>query len=662
MDTVTTSDNTTINLINVTGGTLAVTNSVSAPLSADYWGPTSVSAPSSAVPVPTQALVFSRDTGITTGDTWVFSTSFTVDGVVVTLEAQVVGEIWPAGSSMAQRITAGGADTGWWTSNDTRVVTFPGQSGATWSAAVSLSAPFGKVHADITVTVLQEAAPVTLAPVMPGIQTVVVLMLENRSLDNLLGMLYADSPPAAVYPPGSSTGFDGCPLTQGNQYHSSSYYPTAGTEPSGPFADTTMPPFDPGEDFGHVQSQLYADGEGTLPSGAFWETDPSMSGFAWDYDEFYTDNQSVMGVYDAAQLPVLYALAQSYAVSDLWFASVPSQTYTNRAFAMCGTALGKVDNSEIDGSTFACANTIVNVLAGAGKSWGVYWQTDGGVTAGSPPFQPFTPYFFPRLTAAPNGGVHAFDDDTDPASFLQAAASGTLPNFCFVEPSWAGGFPPFVVQGSDFHPPASVTPGDQALADLFNALASSPQWPNMLLVITFDEHGGTYDHYPSQKTVAPDDAPVSPAAAPYGFAFQRLGVRVPTLLVGPQVPAGMVFRSPDPTKFFDHTSLVATLCKWAGVDPAQAGLGGRVAQAPTFEGVVQLATPRLDVPTLRPNAFARPADWIDPFAVPAPEGAEGRPPVPVQFGDMHAAAHASATADEFLSRLQQLRYGRPKAD
>jgi phospholipase C len=196
----------------------------------------------------------------------------------------------------------------------------------------------GSIHADITLTILQETPQLnTCTPVMDDIDTVVVLMLENRSLDNLLGMLYAgeELPSDAVYPAGSSRSFDGCPLDRGNDYHHTTYYPTDGTKSWGSFAATTMPAYDPGEDFGHVQSQFYADGYGHLPAGDFWQTDPTMSGFAWDYDTFYDHNQSVMGVYNATQLPVLYGLAKQAAVSDRWFCSVPSQTYTNRAFSMC---------------------------------------------------------------------------------------------------------------------------------------------------------------------------------------------------------------------------------------------------------------------------------------------------------------------------------------
>jgi phospholipase C len=108
----------------------------------------------------------------------------------------------------------------------------------------------------------------------------------------------------------------------------------------------------------------------------------------------------------------------------------------------------------------------------------------------------------------------------------------------------------------------------------------------MLFVISFDEHGGTYDHVAPTTTVAPDSH-----TGNLGFDFTRLGVRVPTILVSRYVHAGTVFRSPDADCDLDHTSFIATMLKWAGIEPSSAGLGARVAVAPTFEDAVS-ETPR----------------------------------------------------------------------
>ncbi len=382
-----------------------------------------------------------------------------------------------------------------------------------------------------------------------------------------------------------------------------------------------------------------------------------MSGFAWDYDALYTENQAVMGSYSAAQLPAFHGLARAYAVSDRWFASVPTQTFANRAYAACGTSRGAVMNSEITGTTFAETPTVFNLLAGAGKSWGVYWQDDGGLAAGSPLFDPFTPYFFPQLHKAPHGGVFPFDNPQEKGSFMQALAAGTLPNFCFLEPKWGGGAGAFFIQGTDYHPPAWVGPGEYALNALYEALVASPQWENMLFIVTFDEHGGTYDHEPPPAATSPDGV-----VGPSGFQFNRLGVRVPTLLISPFIPEGMVFRSPTPGVDFDHTSFIATLLRWAGIDPKTAGLGERVAKAPTFDQVLSPAR-RADTPRFVVDAtYERQGLLTDALSGPAPRDAAGAelPATPMKLHDFRAAVDESTTPEGLATRLRLLRYG-PRA-
>ncbi len=135
---------------------------------------------------------------------------------------------------------------------------------------------------------------------------------------------------------------------------------------------------------------------------------------------------------------------------------------------------------------------------------------------------------------------------------------------------------------------------------MYHAIRQGPQWNETLFVVTFDEHGGTYDHRPPPKTINPGSQ-----RGTSGFNFDRLGVRVPTILVSPFVEAGTVFRAPDASAHpFDHTSLLKTLLMWAGVDPASAGMGARMPVAPTFEGV--LADDHVNVHAARPEVQPRP--------------------------------------------------------
>ena len=436
-------------------------------------------------------------------------------------------------------------------------------------------------------------------PVMPQIKTIVHLMLENRSLDTMLGWLYADSKPAYVYPEGSAAKFDGIPAGASNSYKGTAYHPTRGTRDyEDPWRVTS---FDPYEPYKHVKIQMYGDDHGRVPKNP-WSESPPMTGFAYDYHGFSTrhSTQEVMGAYSPAELPVLYGLAENFAVSDRWFASIPTQTDANRAFSVCGTSLGGVNNGKPKRYD---TKTLFNALS-AENSWGIYWQSDG-IAAGDPDRRGkrtcYTADIFPQVKdALGSGEIKRYSD------FLQTLENGgELPRFCYLEPCWGGGkgdlgSDSFTgIQGNDYHPPAWIGPAEADLNILYRALVNSKQWPNMLFIITFDEHGGTWDHVPPTTTVAPDHHTFE------DFAFERLGVRVPTILVSPYVRPGTVFRAPAGQGYdYDHTSVIATVLKWAGIDPVGAGLGKRVAIAPTFEGALS-GTPS----TATPPSFEVPSDY-----------------------------------------------------
>ena len=488
-----------------------------------------------------------------------------------------------------------------------------------------------------------------ITPVMKQIDTVVHLMLENRSLDNLLGWLYGSDKPANCIP-NTFTNFDGASLSHSNIAGSNTYFQSNGTGsaivlPNGENKTVEMayplriPGFDPFEPMVNVRKQLYNSSNGD------WSLTPDMSGFASDYGSALgiTHPSQVMGSYNPTQLPIINGLAKNYAVSDRWFCSAPTQTDPNRAFSICGTSMGAEANDDIDESTYADATTIFNALGSNGKSSGMYWSTDDPLGSGtasnedgfsetlSISWSPYSSYFFPNLNYAPENKVGTFNN------FLSDLCNGTLPNFCYLEPYWGGGAgglddndSEFIgIQGNDYHPPAWVGPGENFLNELYNAIIKSPQWENMLFVITFDEHGGTYDHVPPGKTVAPDSH-----TGKSGFSFDRLGVRVPTILISPYIESQTVFRAEGESSY-DHTSMLATLLKWAGVDPGSAGLGARTAQAPTFEGV--LSDKRRDdykspptftvpdgyatqgggvsafnnIPLVKPIANSKPVNWSD---------------------------------------------------
>ena len=181
--------------------------------------------------------------------------------------------------------------------------------------------------------------------------------------------------------------------------------------------------------------------------------------------------------------------------------------------------------------------------------------------------------------------------------FTQDVANQELPAYSFIEPRY---FPDMAFP-SDMHPPHGVTFGEQLIADVYNTLRSSPYWQKSLLVITFDEHGGCYDHVPPPLAISPDGT-----ASREGFTFNRYGVRVPAVLVSPYIRAGTVLRPPNPLPHqgppypFDHTSIIATLRQ-------RFALGGplthRDGAAPHLGGVFNLPGPDNPGPErVEPNA------------------------------------------------------------
>jgi phospholipase C len=258
---------------------------------------------------------------------------------------------------------------------------------------------------------------------------------------------------------------------------------------------------------------------------------------------------------------------------------VPSQTWPNRAFAHAGTSVGHVNNGEIPDPLTWDVHTIFGVLTDTNHTWIVYSDTE------FPPIESLTRAMFPELWPLAHGGNFQNLDQ-----FVAACAANTLPQYSFLEPNF-GTFSK--TSENDDHPPSDVLGGEAFLGQIWKAVSTSPAFGETLLVITFDEHGGCYDHVlPPGNAVKPDNSP-----AEEGFGFNRFGVRVPTILVSPYIQPGTVFRS-DTAVPLDHTSLLATLRDWLAIPQLQMLASQRVAAAPNLFHVLSLGTPRTDVPQI----------------------------------------------------------------
>jgi phospholipase C len=418
-----------------------------------------------------------------------------------------------------------------------------------------------------------------------NIEHVVVVMMENRSFDSLLGWLYdQNNRPAFNIPSQSPTTFDGLLAnTYSNSFNGSTIFasqPPTGWPPAN--NPNLVPTPDPQEEFDHITAQVF----GTSSPGAGDQA--LMKGFLQDYATTDAGKNNtagqIMQSFSPKEANVINQLARNFAVCDRWFASVPSQTWPNRAFVHSGSSDGHINNDDYE---LYDIPTIFNVLEAQGKSWGVFHDTTliPSLTLGQ---------FFPRLSDH-DDHFHmykAFKDLCKAAANAHPAAK--LPAYSFVEPRFTPELGLFEIDyPSDYHPPHNVCRGEQFLADVYQAVQSSPYRDNILLIITFDEHGGCYDHVaPPFGAVPPDPWPKSRDGK---FDFSRYGVRVPAILISSYVQPGTVFRAAPGEAPYDHTSILATLRDWLSLDSDLKNpflTSPRIKKAPTLDRVLILDDPK----------------------------------------------------------------------
>ena len=416
---------------------------------------------------------------------------------------------------------------------------------------------------------------------MDRIKHVVVVMMENRSFDNLLGFLYADvnnRPPINIPTPapGEQTTFDGlaAPSPDGPFWNPSNADYFSGKDPVKVFATrgtTGAQPFlapdhDPHEEFVNITAQIFGPKDSTRTE--------MMRGFLVDYittDPGHPEKANqLMESYSPVQVSVISQLARNYAVSDRWFCSTPNQTLPNRAFLHAGTSMGRVNNKP---NELYDADTIFEVLRDTNHSWKVYNDTI---------LMSLARLQFPQLwDVLLQPHFHGMDE------FEEDCRDGTLPEYSFIEPS-------FQIEPNDEHSPHDVSLGEQFLLRLWKAISSGKDWNSTLWVITFDEHGGCYDHVLPPGAVPPD---VASDPGEENFHFDRYGVRVPTVLVSPYIEAGTVFRSASDVPY-DHTSILATLRDWLQIPEERMLKSARAKKAPTLGNVLTRSAPRPDLPNI----------------------------------------------------------------
>ena len=252
-----------------------------------------------------------------------------------------------------------------------------------------------------------------------------------------------------------------------------------------------------------------------------------MDGFtAANADSTDTTGSRAMGYYDASDLPFYYGLYSTFARGDRYFASVPGPTYPNREYLMAATSFGHIMNDLP--SNGLPGLSIFEELDNAGITWRSYSQ-------GLP-----SPILFAYVRTHAAGHIFPI------SQYYADAASGMLPQVSFVDPAFLG----TKNTESDEHPPSNIQTGQFFVSTVVNSLFKSPNWSSSALFLTYDEHGGYFDHVAPPAAVAPDN--IAPMLGPGDVAakFDMYGVRVPAVVVSP-------FSRPHHVsdEVYDHTSI-----------------------------------------------------------------------------------------------------------
>ncbi|HEX2549017.1 MAG TPA: alkaline phosphatase family protein [Gammaproteobacteria bacterium] len=342
------------------------------------------------------------------------------------------------------------------------------------------------------------------------ISHVIVLMQENQSFDRILGDVTSVKP--------ECEGIDKNKLLYNVDLQGNKIYQQLTT-------DKQME-FDPFHEVANVRKQL----------------SQNNGGFVQDFITQYPkstlkDRQSIMGYYPYGFLPAIHALAKEYTICDHWFASVPGPTWTNRFFALSGTSMGRVEmpdaskDPDLKEIFYQRQDSIFDRLNEKKISWRTY--------CGDFPIS-----LVLAQNRRPDNLIHYrrmkefYKDVSGPEE--------KFPAFTFIEPKYMGR------NQNDDHPPHNTMKSQKLIGDVYNAIrANESLWKKTLFIVTYDEHGGFYDHVIPPAAVSPDGLNKE------GFDFTQLGLRVPAILISPWV------RKSVEKTVFDHTSILRYLSdKW----------------------------------------------------------------------------------------------------
>ena len=415
------------------------------------------------------------------------------------------------------------------------------------------------------------------------IQTIIVVMFENRSFDHMMG--YLGLPPYNRDVEGlqKALGFT-------NEYNGFEYPTFHLTNPGQKLPD------DPPHERPFIGTQMDPDGDYSY----------SMRGFVRSYAQLHgvnpADQPMVMGYFTAEDVPATHFFASNYGICDHWFASVATGTQPNRLMAMSGYTLSDINQSVI----LPKQDLVYDWLTRNGISWRVYHQ-------GIPFFMMMDDWHL-KVTDDHFRGYDDFQDDLN--------SEEPFPQVVFIEPRYADA--PHFEAPTDDHPPSPITPGQNFLKLIYSDLMTNwERWLKTLMIVNYDENGGFFDHVKPLPIVT---SPRPEAKFVYG-PFQTTGPRVPAYLISPFVKKGAIYKGP-----LDHTSVLKCIAKRFGNRSYSPEVDAR--PVGNIWDALELDAPRDDDADFPPPPSVV---GFTPNAVPSE-------PLPLAFKD--AAAKAKAAAPE----------------
>ncbi|KAJ5547111.1 hypothetical protein N7494_004696 [Penicillium frequentans] len=428
-------------------------------------------------------------------------------------------------------------------------------SGAALGAAVaprSTSEPWG----------YKSGSKESIANLKDKIENVVWILLENRGFDNILGGVHKDGLDNVV----NNGPFWNPQLV--NETNSKKWYSQ--------YKDYDSVIHDPDHSLTGVNFEMYGTYTPDNEAIANGTLKPSLKGFVERQMGYYPAisalraTEEVMGYYSEDEIPTLVDLVDEFTTFNYWHSCVPGPTNPNRLCAVSGTADGHGENDESFLVSGVDTSSIFEVATEKGISWHNYDGTNGA-------FLPDSLFF--------NWTAQNAESNVKPLeNFYQDAYLGLLPQLSYVNPSCCG------ANTNSMHPSGNVSFGQVLVKQVYDAVRAGPQWDKTLILLTFDETGGFFDHIAPPLAVRPDNKTYTETATngeSYTFNFDRLGGRMPTWLISPYAPKGHVENyGTNPVTGKSESYSATSVLKTLGYLWDLEDFTPRVAQSPAFDHLI----------------------------------------------------------------------------